>query len=202
MIDFNASWQRAWRNLRAAPESGLQQRLLDAWAEPQRHYHGLQHLAECLACFDEASALAERPGEVEIALWFHDAIYDPKAKDNERRSADWATASLRAAKFDEDAVTRVDALIMATCHSAQPESGDAQLLVDIDLSILGATPERFSEYDRQIREEYRWVPGFVYRFKRRNVMRGFLERPWIYSTARFRDRFEAQARRNLEAATR
>jgi predicted metal-dependent HD superfamily phosphohydrolase len=199
---FDASWRRAWRNLQLNAPDGLQQRLLAAWAEPQRHYHAPQHLAECIAHFDDAAALAHAPGEVEIALWFHDAVYALKGKDNERRSADWARDALRAAGADAAAVSRVETLIMATCHEAVPQEADARLLVDIDLAILGAKPGRFAEYDAQVALEYAWVPRFVYRFKRRQVLRGFLSRPVIYQTEHFRDRLEAQAHANLTAATR
>lgn len=199
---LDTSWRRAWRHLGADAPAGLQARLVAAWSEPQRHYHSLQHLAECLAHFHTALALAREPGEVEIALWFHDAIYDPKAKDNERGSADWATRELAAAGVAPEPVARVVALVMATCHDAQPVDADQQLLVDIDLAILGAAPERFAEYDRQVRAEYGWVPGFVYRFKRRQVLRGFLARVPLFQTAHFRERLEAQARVNLAAATR
>jgi predicted metal-dependent HD superfamily phosphohydrolase len=196
------SWQRAWASLGLGAPEGLMQQLMVAWAEPQRHYHTPQHLRECLALLDPALGLAQHPGKVELALWFHDAIYDPQGKDNEARSADWAVEALAQAGANREVQQRVRALIMATCHDAEPEGDDAQLLVDIDLAILGADPARFAEYDAQVREEYRWVPEAVYRVKRREVLAGFLARPMIYATERFRDRFEGRARENLERATR
>lgn len=177
------------------------QRLLDAWAEPQRHYHSQQHLRECLALLEPALDLAQHPGEVELALWFHDAIYDPQGKGNEARSADWAIDALAQAGASQEVQQRVRALIMATCHDADPEGGDARLLVDIDLAILGADPARFAEYDAQVRAEYRWVPGWLYRRKRKEVLAGFLNRQAIYGTGRFRDRLEGRARENLREAT-
>lgn len=113
---------------------------------------------------------------------------------NERQSVDWARRVLGAAGADVAVQQRVDALIMATRHDAAPGPGDEQLLVDIDLSILGAAPERFAEYDRQVRAEYQWVPGFM---KRRAVLSAFLARPRIYSTDHFSARCEARARANL-----
>src|SRR5690606_13982957 len=117
-------------------------------------YHTLQHLGECLALHAAHAAHAARPAEVALALWFHDAVYDLQASDNEARSAEWAQETMRAAGASAQAVARVHALVMATCHSALPEGPDAELLVDIDLAILGATPARFAEYERQIRVEY------------------------------------------------
>ncbi|RGE45284.1 N-methyl-D-aspartate receptor NMDAR2C subunit [Comamonas testosteroni] len=198
---FDRSWQRCWQALGTQPSPNFKQQLLAAWAKPQRHYHNQQHLAECLNHFEDAQTLARHSGEVEIALWFHDAIYELKAKDNEQRSADWAVQALADCGVREAACQRVHALIMATCHAAVPEEADAQLLVDIDLAILGAAPERFAEYDRQVRAEYAWAPGLIYSFKRKQVLQGFLQREHIYSTPHFAQKLEQQARENLRKAT-
>ncbi|HEY9096905.1 MAG TPA: N-methyl-D-aspartate receptor NMDAR2C subunit [Hydrogenophaga sp.] len=193
------SWQRAWAALGLHAPQGLLQRVLDAWAEPQRRYHTTLHLHECLALLEPALDLAEHPGEVELALWFHDAVYEPQGKENEALSADWACEALAQAGAGEAVQQRVRALIMATCHDAEPADRDARLLVDIDLAILGADPPRFAEYDAQVRDEYRWVPGWLYRRKRKQVLAGFLARPEIYGTERFRARFEQRARENLRS---
>ena len=89
---------------------------------------------------------------------------------------------------------------MVTRHDAVPRETDEEVLVDVDLSILGVEPKRFDEYENQIREEYAWVPSIVFRAKRREILKGFLARPSIYSTRRFLDVYEAQARTNLERA--
>ena len=193
------SWSRAWSGL-GAPDAGLalRNRLLAAWSEPQRRYHTLRHLGDCLALFEDAAHLARQPAEVEVALWFHDAIYDLKAKYNEARSAAWADQALADAQAATEVRQRVHALIMATCHDALPATDDERLLVDIDLSILGATAERFDEYEVQVRQEYAWVPGPLFRSKRGEILQAFLARPSIYSTPWFRERFEAQARSNLQ----
>ena len=193
------SWSRAWLGLGAIDDGvALRDRLLAAWSEPQRRYHTLRHLGDCLALFEAASHLAAQPAEVEIALWFHDAVYDLKAKDNEARSAAWAEQALSAAQVGSELRARVHDLIMATCHAALPATDDGRLLVDIDLSILGAEPERFDEYEVQVRQEYAWVPGPLFRRKRREILQGFLAREQIYATAWFRERFEAVARSNLQ----
>lgn len=191
-------WLRAWNELQHTPPRSLYEQLLQAYSEPQRHYHTLQHLAECLQLQSDSAHLAQHPAEIAIALWFHDAVYDVKAHDNEARSADWAVAALQAAGVSVEVQTRVHALIMATEHTAAPLAGDAALLVDIDLAILGAAPARFAEYERQIRQEYAWVPEEVFVEKRRAVLQGFLARPQIYSTAFFRSKLESTARSNLQ----
>ena len=191
-------WLRAWNELQHTPPLGLYEQLLQAYSEPQRHYHTLQHLAECLQLQSESAHLAQRPAEISIALWFHDAVYDVKAHDNEAHSADWAVAALQAAGVSVEVQTRVHALIMATEHTAVPLAGDAALLVDIDLAILGAAPARFAEYEQQIRQEYAWVPEDVFVEKRRAVLQGFMSRPHIYNTTFFHQMLENQARANLQ----
>jgi predicted metal-dependent HD superfamily phosphohydrolase len=174
--------------------------VLAAWGEPHRHYHDLRHLGECLARWSRWSSQAEQPGEVALALWFHDAVYEPRANDNEIRSAAWGARVMTQAGVDVGAVQRVHDLIMATCHDAVPATADAQLVVDIDLAVLGADEERFEAYDRDVRKEYGWVPGFLYRRKRREVLQRFLDRDRIYSTPTAFEELEAPARRNLAAA--
>lgn len=196
---------RSWRRCTGAlaPRSitgSVFDQLLARYSEPHRQYHTLQHLAECLAHFEAVRHLAEQPGEVEFALWFHDGIYDTQRHDNERQSADWARAVLQGHGAVPAAVQRIDELIMATCHSALPVSPDAQLLVDIDLSILGALPGRFAEYEAQIRQEYAFVPEDLFRHKRGEILRAFLARPAIYSTPHFQAALEARARDNLRLA--
>jgi predicted metal-dependent HD superfamily phosphohydrolase len=199
-IQLETSWQRAWDHLGLKAPEGLRERLISAYAEPQRRYHSLQHLRECITHFESAVELAMHPGEVELALWFHDAIYELQAKNNEQRSADWAVEEMTRSGAQAGQTGRVHALIMATCHTAIPGDADQQLLVDIDLAILGADPVRFAEYDAQVKAEYSWVPDAVYGVKRREVLQGFLDRPVIYNTHHFRTRHELQARANLRAA--
>jgi predicted metal-dependent HD superfamily phosphohydrolase len=199
MIILETSWVNAWSDLDLQPPAGLFEQLVGAYEQPQRHYHSLQHLRECLMHFEQSRHLTQRPGEVAIALWFHDAVYDVRGKDNERQSADWACRVLASCQASQVTLARVEQLIMVTRHDATPSEPDEQLLVDIDLAILGAAPERFAEYDAQVRAEYAWVPGFVYRMKRRSVLKSFLARPTLYSTDHFRARYEAQARSNLAA---
>lgn len=174
--------------------------LLARYEEPQRKYHTLQHLTECLAAFETVQYLPVRAAEVEVALWFHDAIYEVKRSDNEEKSADWAKAELLAANAPPEIAARVHALIMATKHTATPVELDEQVLVDIDLGVLGSSEARFSEYDRQIRAEYAFVPSLLFKQKRRDILLSFLGRPRIYSTSHFHAAYEAQARANLQRA--
>lgn len=157
----------------------------------------MQHLDECFTNFAMIRREAVHPAEIELALWFHDAIYDVKNHDNELKSADWARLELLRAGAAEGTANRVHALVMVTRHNALPSTIDEQILVDIDLSVLGAEPNRFDEYETQVRAEYAWVPEPVYRSKRSEILQAFLDRNSIYSTPSFQSRLETQARSNL-----
>ena len=203
MADLQRSWKRAWQGLGAGDDgASVSAALLAAYDEPQRSSHTLQHLHDCIDRFETCTDLTVRPAEIEIALWFHDAVYDVRRHDNETRSADWARDALVAAGAAAEAAGRVHGLVMATRHAAPADTPDAMLLVDIDLSILGAPAERFAQYEAQVRDEYAWVDDATFRLRRREVLTGFLARPTIYATDPFRSRLEAAARANLERSIR
>jgi predicted metal-dependent HD superfamily phosphohydrolase len=190
-------WVRLWNTVGASGDPlPWYETLTQAYAEPQRHYHNQQHIAECLAEFDGARHLAKEPASVELALWFHDAVYDPKSGDNEERSAGMANSCLSGAGLP-DLATSVGALVMVTKSHDEAPGSDAPLMVDVDLSILGQEPKRFSEYEAQIRAEYSSVPKLIFNFKRAQILQRFLERPRIYATDHFASRYEQSARRNL-----
>lgn len=190
-------WRETWKALGIVGPDALFQDLIACYSEPHRRYHTIQHLDECFAKLSEIRSAAMHPQEIELALWFHDAIYDVKRQDNEQRSADWARSTLFEIGLPIQVAERVHALIMATRHDAVPAKVDEKILVDVDLSILAANPDRFDEYERQVREEYSWVPGFVFRSKRRKILADFLRRPRIFGTEQFFRAYEAQARTNL-----
>lgn len=193
------SWDRAWQGLGARPSAGLYERILAAWNEPQRHYHGQQHLEECLALMDLWRGAAEKPEEMVVALWFHDAVYEVRASDNEFRSAEWAVHAMQEAGCDRRGVQRVHQMIMATRHDGVASNSDQALLLDIDLAILGSPPQRFGAYNRAVRAEYSWVPEAVYRGKRREVLESFLRQD-LYHTSAERALLGVQAEENLRGA--
>lgn len=193
-------WLQSWAEL-GVPTSArlgdLFAGLAARYAEPHRFYHTAQHLEECFERWSELRRQAHHPAEVELALWFHDAVYDPRSDENELRSADLARETALSRGVDAGSAGRIHDLVMSTRHTAMPVEGDARLIVDTDLAILGAEPARFAEYERQIRQEYAWVPESLYRERRAEVLRGFLTRPAIYSTELFRARYEHRARENI-----
>lgn len=195
------AWRRDWSALGAIDaDMAVLMQLADAYAQPHRHYHTLQHLQECLALLDSHATQAAHAAELRIALWFHDAVYDTHCHDNEQRSADWARSALLAAGVPLEAASRVHALVMATRHAAPATTADEALLLDIDLAILGADTARFDEYERQVRAEYAWVPEVMFRHSRRALLQGFLDRETVFLTLAFTQRYEMPARANLQRA--
>jgi predicted metal-dependent HD superfamily phosphohydrolase len=194
-------WAKLWRDV-GAKDDGLTvyQELVSRYSEPHRHYHNLQHIAECFGEFDAAPDLVQQTLGVELAIWFHDAIYDTHTLDNEQKSAQLAKRRISEAQGSEELSKAVVTLVMATKTHDPSLHPDAPLLVDVDLSILGQPGERFWEYEAQIRREYDWVPDRIFAAKRAEILEQFLARERIYSTKQFFDQYEKQARVNLQAS--
>jgi predicted metal-dependent HD superfamily phosphohydrolase len=174
--------------------------LLSAWASSDRSYHGLSHLRDCLAQLDDFPEPVEYRDLTEAALWFHDAVYDPRANDNEERSAEQARGALASLGVPGGTADEVARLVLLTRHREPPSDAAGRLLCDIDLSILGRSAAEFDAYDRSIRAEYSWVPDPVYRSERRRLLNAFLGRNPLYQTEYFDRRFETAARDNLRRA--
>jgi len=191
-------WSAACRDVGVAPDESDYRRVRRAWRSMSRHYHTLTHLEACLRELDETREVAVRPGEVELALWFHDAIYRSWRRDNELRSAELAVSLLRAASIES--VERIRQMVLATTHRDEDLGGDTALVVDIDLSILGQPPEIYAQFERAIRREYWWVTRGRYVAGRGAVLRGFLGRAAIYHHDHFYGKYEKQARANITAA--
>jgi predicted metal-dependent HD superfamily phosphohydrolase len=197
---LEARWRALWHRLGARGDGRAEFAELAArYAEPARHYHTLAHVADCLAELDRERAAADGPDEVEAALWLHDIVYDPRAGDNEAQSAGLAARMLGAAGVAEPVRQRIGEFILATTHAAVPPAGDAGLVCDADLAILGAEPARYARYVELIRQEFAWVPAPLFRRRRAAVLARFLDRAAVYGTEPFRSRCEAAARRNLSA---
>jgi predicted metal-dependent HD superfamily phosphohydrolase len=176
---------------------------LDAgYSTPSRAYHNWSHIAAMLAGLDEARHetvfAAVDFDAVELAIFFHDAIYDARAKDNEARSANLFHDACGDEPADQTLVRRVTDLILATAkHGASSDIG-TRLLLDLDLRVLGGTPEQYGTYADAVRTEYSFVPDGAWRDGRSAVLRTFLERERIFQTDTFASRYERQARSNIE----
>ncbi|TPM20790.1 hypothetical protein [Mesorhizobium sp. B2-3-5] len=183
-------------------DKALKTELSALYRAGDRHYHNLTHIEAMLALAGDYRGLLSDPEAVEAAIWFHDAIYDSKAKDNEAQSAALAETRL-AGRGDAGRLDRISAMILATATHQLPRfedaaaMRDASLFLDMDLSILGAAPAAFDAYERAVRREYDWVEEPMWRAGRAAVLKAFLARPHIFHTEEFRRRFEPQARLNM-----
>ena len=171
-----------------------------AYAGPHRRYHTLEHVEDCLRLLAGVQGLsAEERRVLEYAIWWHDAIYDPRRSDNEDRSAELAERDLADRGEPPELRAEVARLIRLTRgHAVGPGDRLGALMVSIDLSILGREPQAYDRYAAQVREEYGFVPDDAWRAGRAAVLRGFLDADHIYPDEAFRARFEAQARANIE----
>lgn len=203
----NQSWLRArWQALMThlAADRKAADAAWDAvvrhYGEPHRAYHNLSHIMALLRLADAERLHINRLEIVELAIWFHDVIYDTRAQDNELRSATWAAHAMRTMRIDSHLIKPVERCILATQRHevSSPDIADLPLFLDIDLAILGASEEVYHCYAQAIRAEYDWVPEDAYRAGRAEILRRFLDRPALYFTAPMATRFDARARRNME----
>jgi len=200
--EMRANWQRLCHHLGANDDAcaAAFDELVRAYAEPQRHYHNLDHIAQCLRLFDDVRGMAFDPDACEAAFWFHDVVYDAQRKDNEFRSAQFADEALRRLGAAQTFIEHVHRLILATTHDSPPPTHetDACLVTDIDLVSLGLPPDVFDAHGAEIRREFAHVSDEAYRAGRVAMMHKFLARPSIYSTDVFRTTYEVAARGNIQ----
>src|SRR5690554_4406137 len=163
MRGLNMMNQNRWQTLMSAmglpPSKECYDALHAAYSEKRRFYHTVDHIDAMLTHVDGVKDIAERPEELELAIWFHDAIYKPLSKTNELDSANWAQAFLASHGYGEAGIARVHNLIMAMLHNGSVKSHDAQLIVDIDLAILGALPAVYDQFERNVRRNTGWCRG-------------------------------------------
>ncbi|MCP3939578.1 MAG: metal-dependent phosphohydrolase [Actinomycetia bacterium] len=181
------------------------EKVRDLWSEPHRHYHDLSHLNSMLAhvswLADEHPELDDRVA-LELAVWFHDAIYDATASDNEQQSADLARRSLEGL-IDRETIDETARLVLLTAGHAV-ESGDSvgSAMVDADLAILGASPRDYFAYTEGVRLEYRHLDDDTFKQGRLVFLRSMLDRPRIYGTEPGHARWHDQARLNMSTELR
>ncbi|GAB3112343.1 hypothetical protein GCM10027160_14320 [Streptomyces calidiresistens] len=192
---------RLLRLLGDRPEVAARTReLLARWAEPTRHYHTLDHLWAVLHRLDLLTGHAEDPVAVELAAWYHDAVYDPGAPDNEERSARLAEEEIPSLGISPDRVAEVARLVRLTAgHRTAEGDTNGETLCDADLGVLGGPPEEYARYTAAVRMEYASVPAEAFRAGRAAVLRDLLALPRLYRTPYGAAHWEATARYNLRA---
>ncbi|MGW7031692.1 HD domain-containing protein [Streptomyces xanthophaeus] len=176
------------------------ERLLAAWAEPQRRYHTTAHLIHVLARIDQLQQYAADPAAVRLAAWFHDAVYRPDRSENEERSAALAERALPELGIDTARTAEVARLVRLTVtHDPAPGDADGEVLCDADLAVLAAAPEAYAAYAAAVRAEYGFVPDDAFRTGRAAVLRQLLDLPRLFRTPYAAAQWEAPARANLTA---
>ena len=193
---FVATWRQCFPAASAADASATWSALHRRYTEAHRHYHGLHHVAFCLGQYDLAVEGLREPGLVELAIWFHDVVYEPGKAGNEAASA--ALFRTLAAGGPAASVERVAALILDTMHVDQPDDADAGYLVDVDLASLGQPWPHFLRDSRALRMEQQTVPDAEYLPAQARFLGRLLERRFIYCTPFFRSRYETRARHNIK----
>ena len=191
----------------ASKYSSKESLLLDCWNEIEfnytergRAYHNCTHIESMLSLMDACTHDWEQKDVTEMSIWYHDVIYNARKGDNEFQSAVLAKKRLTKLGFSEAAIDLCYSQILATkSHTleANHTCSDTAYLLDFDLEVLGRDWESYELYSQQIRKEYSIYPWFMYKRGRKKAMEHFLERPFIYQTNNFRERLEAQARKNI-----
>ncbi|MER6391711.1 hypothetical protein ACFXEL_31840 [Streptomyces sp. NPDC059382] len=200
---LRARWQATVTAAGAAPDTDpapYAKRLLAAWAEPRRRYHTTAHLADVLARIDVLAPHAHDLAAVELAAWFHDAVYRPDRSENEERSAVLAERALPELGIDADRTAAVARLVRLTVtHDPAPGDVDGEVLCDADLAVLAGEPDAYAAYVAAVRAEYGFVPDDAFREGRAAVLRQLLGLPRLFRTPYGAAHWEAPARRNLAA---
>lgn len=177
--------------------------LIQAYTEPQRHYHTTTHISSMLSLIQKYQNLITNHTIVQLALYFHDWVYDPKAHDNELQSIAVFRTFAAELKLPPNVKEKVCHYIEASiAHTLSPEDEgdeDLKLFLDLDLEVLGRAKEEYEVYARQIREEYGHFNQQDYAKGRLGVLEKFLGRERLYFTESVGAELEEQARWNLGA---
>lgn len=174
--------------------------LVAAYSAPGRYYHTLEHIYHVLSTIETLQNQVQDLPAIQLAAWFHDAVYNTQAQDNEQQSANYAAEVLKFLEISHCIIAKVESLILDTkYHQTEPNDFDAQVFLDADLEILGSNPQRYHRYALLIRQEYFWMPDVEYLAGRKQVLQQFLHRDRIYLTDLMFHKFESAARQNLQA---
>ncbi len=200
-LTFARRWQEFLLRLHAGNVSRerteIGRELATRYAEPHRRYHTITHILQCLHEFHEISQMAEHPAELEMAIFFHDAVYNAKAMDNEEQSARLASEAGEKMNLPQESIERIVRLIEGTKIGKVPATPDERLMEDIDYSILGQPESVYDAYVQGVRAEYHWVSQDMFGAKRGNFLRGLLEKDSIYYTGHFGKKYNKTAKENI-----
>jgi predicted metal-dependent HD superfamily phosphohydrolase len=173
--------------------------ILNRHAEPQRHYHGQSHLIALVALMDKHAAHILPSSAPRLAIWWHDAIYNPQARDNEERSANLAREHLSRLGAPPALIEETCRIILMTKnHWTSGSAGDGDYFLDADIAILGAPPATYDAYAAAVRQEYAWAPDPAYIAGRSVFLQGALARRCLFRTDGFEGAYAPTARANMQ----
>lgn len=168
------------------------------YSSKKRHYHTLQHLDNLLAQLTLVKAEIKNWEAILFTLYYHDIVYNSLKSDNEEKSAQLAENRMKEVPVVYDTIAVCKKQILATKSHIKSSDSDTNYFTDADLSILGHTWENYSQYYKNVRKEYSIYPDLVYNLGRKKVLNHFLSMDRIFKTDFFYNRFEAQAKQNLQ----
>jgi len=168
-------------------------------AEKHRRYHGREHLEALFDLLQKHAPHIAAGTPPRLAVWWHDAIYDPQAPDNEERSAELARHDMRNLRIADATIEATVHLILITKnHWAGGSAGDGDYFLDADIAILGAPPAIYDAYTAGVRQEYSWAPDEAFRAGRSAFLSKALTWPRLFRTDVFETTYASQARANME----
>lgn len=168
------------------------------YSSKKRHYHTLYHLDSLLAQLTDVKREIQNWNNILFTLYYHDIVYNSLKLDNEEKSAELAEKRMKQISVSNDKIELCKNQILATKSHIRSTDSDTNYFTDADLSVLGHNWETYSLYYKNVREEYSIYPDFVYNPGRKKVLIHFLSMERIFKTDFFHNKFEIQAKQNLQ----
>lgn len=199
---MNDYLKKSWQDLTL--KHGVKQEVLNSvyeeisekYTENQRYYHNLKHIFEMLKLANQYQQECQYYDIICFAIWFHDVVYDPKKKNNEMQSSQFAAQKMKKMSISHVVISStVDYILATRTHQPSVEDTDLQYFLDFDLAILGTPFDEYAQYCQDIRQEYKFVPKLLYQNIRAKILRRFLKRPKLYFHL---EHLEQNARKNIE----
>jgi len=191
--------ERRWESLLQHENAKTEfKQIADLYTEKYRFYHTLEHISYCLELFDKYQDKIQAPLELELAIWLHDVIYDPKMPNNEYLSAEYAEQMLKSLDRKSVEIQTIKHLILCTKHPSVPKSNDEKYLIDIDLAILGADKEVYEHYSKMVKKEYAFLSLSQYSIGRKKVLKSLINSDHIFHTDSFRHKYDSKAKSNIK----
>lgn len=173
------------------------QQLYNAYQHSALAYHNWGHIGYMMATYQQFNFNSEELDTLYLAIFFHDVVYDPTRKDNELKSAQWAEKVLNALQFDPRKIERCVQHILATEKHGPSDQLDTQILLDLDLAILGSDRNTYAHYAQCVRKEYAMYSDTIYRNGRIQALEHLLDLPQLFQTDQGKENFQEQAIKNL-----